>query len=186
MSGHLNWNNLSGTTEMKELIDWLMHIELLSSRVYREASDFFDDPDLVQLLQLSAEDEAYHYQIMATAHDIIGNHPEVKSAFVIDNAIKAPIERTLTETRTKIRTQSLSKEMMINCIVDTEYSEWNDMFLYVVNTLKRIHPEFKSVAAKFQHHLKQIEHYLNSDDYGHRKVKAIRRLKPIWTEKLLI
>lgn len=171
---------------MRELIDWLMYIERLSAKVYREAAVFFDDPNLTQILQSSAEDEAYHYQIMAAAHEIIKQHPEVESAFIIDKSIKAPIEQAFQDTLARLGAKSLSKEMMINCIVDTEYSEWNDIFLYVVNTLKRINPEFKSVAAKIQHHLRHIEYYLNSDDYGHRKVRAIRKLESIWTEKLLI
>ena len=171
---------------MKEIVEWLMHIERKSAKLYREAAAYFNDPTLIQFLWHLADDEAFHYQIMVEASKIIEDYPEVESAFVVDEEVKTPIVSTINRARNRLASKTLTKALLIDTIVAIEYAEWNDIFLYVVNKLKIHHPNFKSIAAEFQRHLRHIEHFLESDDYGRQKVESIRKLRPVWTENILI
>ena len=171
---------------MKEIVEWLMHIERISAKLYREAAAYFNDPALVQFLRRLAEDEAFHYQIMGEAAKIVEDHPDVLSAFIVDQEVTAPIEAAIQEARRHLKLNSLTKDLMVDTIVAIEYAEWNDLFLYVVNKLKIHHPNFKSIAAEFQRHLRHIEHFFESDDHGRQKVDNIRKLRPVWTENILI
>ena len=171
---------------MREIVEWLMYVERISAKLYREAAGYFNDPALVNFLWHLAEDEAFHYQIMGEASKVIEDYPDVESAFVIDHEIKAPIEDAILQAQSMLESSSLTNALMIDTIVAVEYAEWNDIFLYVVNTLKQHHPNFKLVAAEFQSHLRHIEHYLDSHGDGRQKAEVIRKLRPIWTEKILV
>lgn len=171
---------------MKEIIEWLMYIESIAAQLYREAADYFDDPAFKKFLENNAREETYHHRIMSKALAIHTRHPEVESAFSLDAEIKETIQNSFLKTLARLNSKQLTREMMIDYIVTTEYSEWNDIFLYAVNSLKENHPDFKSVASRIQNHLRQIEHYLTSNDYGLKKVEDIRSLQPVWTEKILV
>ena len=171
---------------MKEIVEWLMYIERISAKLYREAAAYFKDPALVQFLWRLADDEAFHYQIMGEASKIIDDYPEVESAFIVDREVRKQIESAISNAQNRIASKTLTKTLMIETIVEIEYAEWNDIFMYVVNKLKIHHPNFKSIAAEFQRHLRHLEHFLESDDDGRRKVDSIRKLRPVWTENILI
>jgi len=80
----------------------------------------------------------------------------------------------------------LTKEDLIDGIIKTEFSEWNDFFLYIVNILKDNHKEFKYTAAKIQHHIRHIEHFVQSYPDLKDKIKQIKTIPAVWTESILV
>ena len=72
---------------MKEIVEWLMHIERISAKLYREAAAYFNDPALVQFLRHLADDEAFHYEIMGEASKVVEEYPEEASAFVANSVM---------------------------------------------------------------------------------------------------
>lgn len=171
---------------MKEIIQWQMEIEDYACNLYRKASDQFNDPVLVQFLEQMHEDELFHYQIMKKALNIIDDYPEIKSPLVIDDEIKSAIKKFFSENYEKIQHGDFTKEALIDSIVNLEFSEWNEIFIFVVNSLKHISPEFKPVVPQIQRHLNQIEHFLRSDKYGRKVMAPLLELEPVWTERILI
>lgn len=171
---------------MKDLIDWLMRIEHISGKLYGDAALFFSDKRIKEFLQRCAEDEALHLGIMASAAQAIQAQADINSAFVVDQEIKKAIEWPFKENRARLSAGSLTEAQVIDCVVETEFSEWNDIFLYVVNSMKDIKPRFKSAAAKIQNHLWQVEQFLSTTEYGRQKTEIIRNLQPVWKEKILI
>ena len=174
------------TAPMKDIVEWLMRIEQISERLYREASLFFSDAGFRRFLAHSAEDESLHYRIIARAAQTIRAKSKIGSAFSIDQEIRKTIERHIQVNQARLEGKLLTEAQMIDCVVNTEFSEWNDIFLYVVNSLKEIEPQFKTAAAKIQNHLRQVEYFLSTSDYGRQKTEIIRNLKPVWKEKILI
>ena len=171
---------------MKDLVAWLTHIESMSARIYRHCAEYFQDPALKAFLEHSADDEAVHYKIMISAAETLLVHPEIKAAITMDPETQWRIERPLRSMAESLKSKTLSREALIDGIIEIEFSEWNRIFLYVVNSLIRIQPEFKLSAAKIQNHLRRIEHFLGSDSYGKQKIDAIRDLPPVWHEKILV
>ncbi|MFH1982903.1 MAG: response regulator [Pseudomonadota bacterium] len=171
---------------MKDIVDWLTHIESMSARLYRQSADYFQDAALKEFLEHSADDEAVHYKIMVTAAETILVHPEIKSAITMDAETKRRIEAPFHANAERLKNNTLSRESLIDGLIETEFSEWNSIFLYVVNSLTRLRPEFKGSAAKIQHHLRHIEHFLGSDSYGKQKMFSLRDLQPVWNEKILV
>ena len=71
-------------------------------------------------------------------------------------------------------------------MVEAEFSEWNDFFLYVVNSLKERSNEFKFPAAKMQSHIKSIAEYIEKVEDKSGIIDKVRDLPPVWIEKILI
>jgi len=64
---------------MQEQIKWLIGIEQMAGKLYREAADFFkEDEGLSNFLNGLAEDEALHFHILGSAAEYIRSHPETK------------------------------------------------------------------------------------------------------------
>ena len=146
---------------MKEIIKWLIDIEQLAGILYRGAADFFiEDKELSTFLAHLGEDEAWHFHIMGSAAQHLVDKPdEAYPQIAIDEDTQKKIETPFVENQEKLSSGNLTEESLMACIVATEFSEWNDLFLYVVNTLKKESREFQYVAARMQNHLKQIEQH---------------------------
>lgn len=173
---------------MKEIIDWLITVEHLANDFYFKAAQIFpEDKGLTIFLNHLAEDEAYHYHIMASAAEYVLRAKTQKEAAIrVDDSIKEKIEAPFKNNLVLASARTLTREALIDCIITSEYSEWNEIFVYVVNSIKEEDRVFEHAASKIQHHLKHIEHYLSSTDYGKQQLAGLKKIPQIWKERILI
>jgi CheY-like chemotaxis protein len=90
------------------------------------------------------------------------------------------------EYKNRLSTGYLTKEDMIACIITIEFSEWNDVFLYVVNTLKQSSRSFEDGAAKIQQHKRHIESFFKALPNGQQYLEKIEQLPSVWETKILV
>lgn len=173
---------------MKEIIEWLVGMEHLSGEIYNDASGLFkEDKTFAELLNHLAEDEAWHFHVMASAAEFLQSEAQRPPDIIaLDSAAKARMERPFHENREKISSGMLTKDSMLDCIAATEFSEWNDYFLYVVNILKEKRREFAYVASKIEQHKKLIERYFEKLPNNRIYLDKIRRLPKVWNTRILI
>lgn len=172
---------------MKDLIQWLRKVEHVAGEVYSYAASVYaDDPNLSKFLLHTAEDEAWHYHVMGSAADFLLSDPSVDTAITIDNNTGKKIFGYFNDIKEGIEKRTLSRNELIKKIVEVELSEWNDIFLYVVNTLKERSIEFKYPAARMQAHLKSIAHYVENVENKLGMLDEIKKLPPVWTEMILV
>lgn len=173
---------------MKEIIEWLIRVEQMAGSLYRDAAFFFkDDKELAVFLGELGEDEAWHFHLMGSASEFLRGHPKTATAQIIpDEAIRSRIETPFIKSHEQLKAGQLTKESILSSIAATEFSEWNDLFLYVVNSLKEESREFQYVAAKMQGHLKHIMDFLGSRPEGLPFMNKIRQLPQVWREQVLI
>jgi CheY-like chemotaxis protein len=173
---------------VKEIINWLITVEHLANDFYFEASKLFsEDRELTEFLKHIAEDEAYHYHIMGSAAGYLLRSKSARPvSIIVDDSIKGKISEPLVKNIALARNKTLTREILIDSIVESEFSEWNDIFLYVVNSIKEEERVFAHAASKIQHHLKHIEWYLNTTSYGRQQLEKFRGIPHIWKEKILI
>ncbi|NVN92827.1 MAG: response regulator [Desulfuromonadales bacterium] len=172
---------------MKAIIDWLITIEHLANKFYSEASNFFnDDIELKTFLQHLSEDEAEHYHTMVSAAHYIANIPPEKAQIEIDDSIKSKIESPFRVARELLDKRIINSNSVIDCIVESEFSEWNDLFIYVINTLKTKDIIYKYSELKIQRHMRAIDYYLNKSEYGRIKLQEFTKLPYAKKEKLII
>ena len=173
---------------MEEIVKWLQEIEQTASDLYRDASVFFEeDKEFAHFLGALAEDEAYHVDVIVKAAEYFRDATDKRPPFItLDSGTKEKIQRPLRENRERLLAGHLRKKDMIGCIVTNEFSEWNSIFLYVVNTLRDSYRQFEDVAAKIQQHKQRIETFLELLPDGRKYLEEIRRIPSVWRERILI
>lgn len=173
---------------MKGEINWLLGIEQTAGRLYREAADFFrEDDGLAAFLSSLAEDEAWHFHIMGSAAEYLRTHHAVAPLeLVFDDATREKINAPFVENYRQMKEGCLSKDSILACVAATEFSEWNDLFLYVVNALKEESREFQYVAARMQEHLHNITDFLEKRPEAAPLLAKVRDLPRVWREHILI
>ncbi len=128
-----------------------------------------------------AKDEMWHYQIM---QDIIAHHPSID--IQIDDGRQKELLDQITIPLERLKAGQLSRTDLLSHLIDTEYSEWNDVFLFAVSSMNSKQPEFKSVASQLQNHLDKIEQHImtiTDDSVILEKLFAVKR---IWNKRILI
>lgn len=172
---------------MKELADWLIKMERLARDFYDTAAQAFkDDKELAGFLKHLAEDEAWHYDVMGSAAQYLEGNKEIAAGIVLDRITREKVEVPFRDCGKKLGSGTLTREHVINCMVAAEFSEWNNVFVYVVNTLKEAKSEFAHAASKMQAHKRHIENFIESLPEGRVYLKTLRRLPPVWNARILI
>jgi CheY-like chemotaxis protein len=173
---------------MEEIITWLLRIERMAGQLYAGAAHLFPhDLVLTAFLTHLADDEALHALAMGSA---VGRlHPELPypdQAVVLDDTVRHKVEIPFQVNLERLRTGTLDRQSLLECITVTEFSEWNDLFLYVINLLKDRSREFQYVAARIHGHQKMIREFFGNDPSVTKELAKIDGLPRVWNEKILL
>jgi CheY-like chemotaxis protein len=172
---------------MKKLIRWLREVEHLANDIYFQAANFYDDDrQFKAFLEQNAEDEAWHYHVMGSAAEYFNSIPAPVPAISVDKETSDRVMKYFYDIKERLDKKTISKEEFIEKIVEAELSEWNDIFLYVVNILKEKSNEFIYPAARIQSHVKKIVQFLEETSDCPVILNKLRSLPPVWTENILI
>lgn len=172
---------------MEEIINWLIRIEKLAGDFYKDAAEYFkDDNSLKEFLKDSTDDESWHFHIMGSAKSQTGQITIPEPDFILSNEIKERIESPIIENHERLRNKEITVEQLLDCIAESEFSEWNKIFLYVVNILKTEIHQFNIAAAKIQGHLGRVEAFLKSFPHGIKRLNEITNLEKVFVENILV
>ncbi|MEJ2034039.1 MAG: response regulator [Deltaproteobacteria bacterium] len=169
---------------MKEIISWLLDIERMAGQLYAGAARLFpEDGALTSFLTHLADDEALHALAMGSALNKLHSAEEV---VLLDEAVRQEVEAPFRVNLERLRTGTLDRQSLLECIVATEFSEWNKLFLYVINLLKESSREFQFVAASMHSHQKMISEFFAKEPDFKNELATINALPKIWKEKILL
>lgn len=172
---------------MKHIVEWLIQIEDWASRIYENlAPGFKDDAHFHNFLVHLADDEALHFHFMSSALICLEKNPHLASDIVLDQPTRELVEAPLQKIETAVQSGDIGRPQLMELIYQNEHSEWNDLFLYVVNTLEQNCPRFKVIGPSLQNHLRQIERFMHSNPDGSGIISKIKKLSPVWKERVLV
>lgn len=173
----------------KEIVDWLINIEGIAGSFYSRAADFFeargDNNELTLLLKRLSLDEAAHLNIMKRAASML-EETNVPHEVTLDDQTRDRLKAACLEAAGMLDRGAMTEEALIDCIIESEYSEWNDIFLFVLSLLKGLRPEYIQAVAGIQQHKKRIERYIAERPHLRGKLEKIKSLKDLWHEKILV
>jgi len=86
----------------------------------------------------------------AAAEPLNRRDQKSQSAAALDQRTWVRVERPLSTCAEKLYRNELTADQMMECIVDAEYSEWNALFLYVIDMLQGGNKGFQRVASKVE------------------------------------
>ena len=149
---------------MEEIIKWLAYIEKCASAFYKKSAVALkDDHELSIFLNHLSEDEDQHAELLEKASGyLIEIDTPIEPALLVDENFKAKIEEYFLKCGEEKSVEHISKKEVIESLVAAEYSEWNDIFLYVINSLQPQSKEVQYIAATIQSHKDHIEEYVKS------------------------
>ncbi len=173
---------------MKEIVEFLKIIEDKAFQVYSEAADFFSkDAKLSNFIFKLAEDELLHFNLMNSAFEILETiEEEVRDHIYLDEQIKARIAKPLNDCHDLQKSNTLTRDILLRNMVEAEFSEWNYIFLYVINRLQAHSPIFSFAAAKIQAHQNRMIQFLEAQEDTCRLLDLIRKAPKLWDKKVLI
>lgn len=173
--------------EMKEIIEWLIAVEDRACRFYESAAArFVQDAEFNGFLIGLANDEKSHGRFMRRAAELTAGRGEGLTLVSLEDGVVTSLYGLFDRCERGIDAGRVNKDEVMECIISTEYSEWNDLFLYVINTFKRAHKEFIPAAAELQRHKRRVERYIAAYPEYKGRLDKVRTLPAIWEEKILV
>ncbi|MBF0558603.1 MAG: response regulator [Nitrospirae bacterium] len=172
---------------MKDIIEWLIGIEERAARLYMDAANCLHaDNELADLLKHLAEEEQEHVKLMKDAHMLYRETPFIEPSVALDSITKDGIEKSFSNCERNLTLKSFTADHVHNCLVETEFSEWNDVFLLVINTFKKNNREFLPIVAAIQRHKNDIKCYFEALPGGQKFLDTIKHLSDILFNTILI
>jgi CheY-like chemotaxis protein/rubrerythrin len=172
---------------MEDIITWLCHIEDLARNFYTRAADRFkEDPVLSDLLRRLAEEEAQHYQLLKSAGDSFRDKEPPQFAIRVDAAARDRLERPFRDSLTKLLEGDLTPKALLSNVVFVEFSELNDIFLYVMATCQQDSKTLQQMASNVQAHQNRIEKYLDRLPDHLRPPDHVHDFPKVWEHAFLV
>lgn len=174
---------------IKEIINWLCGIERRAEEFYKSAALVLqkDDPELSSLVVRLAAEEADHLKCMEEILQCVEGQIEPECVIELDDETRKRIEGYFVNSEESLKAGELTPAKMVEMIVNAEFSEWNDIFLYAVKIAKESTcNECTSSIAGMQSHKERIKEFIESRDEYKSFLEAIKELPDIWNETILI
>ena len=173
---------------MEQIIAWLIAVEKGAQRLYAACARALapDHPVAARMLARLSSDEAQHALYLEQALDCCIRTNTCPDVIRLDRATAQRAESSFAEFEAILKSDKPSVVRILENIIQIERSEWNELFLYVVSSLRERCPELAHVAPQIQHHLRFIETNLAAIAPGMNWQNRIRALKPVWQENILV
>ncbi len=173
---------------MKDIIDLLLILENEAAEIYSLASVIFSNNiPLYKLLIDLEKDEIWHKDIIINADEFYKeNKIKLNADIRIDAALKEKLVNPFIKIRELINNKSITEEIFINSLIESERSEWNYIFIYCISTIFKYDPKYKKIAAKIEEHLLHIENEIRKFPDNKNYLKLFSGINKIWDRKILI
>ena len=172
---------------MNDFIHWLIGIEERAATLYaKAAAAFSEDIEFSRFLSQMAQEEQAHIALLRRAIGPMSQKTMTEACFFLDEDLRRKIEDPFTRAQLLLQEGKLSKTTMIDVIAEAEFSEWNEIFLYTVDTLKFMDEDFQKAVSEVDKHRMNIQNFISSIPGGDSLLQRIRRLCPVWNKRVLI
>lgn len=170
-----------------DLVNWLIGIEERAALFYAEAAEVFAaDVELNRFLTELAREEDRHHQLLRRALPCFARETLLQSCFWLDTEMKCKTEAPFVRARQLLSHRKLTKVELLGLIAEAEFSEWNDIFLYVIGLLKKCGREFEEAAAEMDCHRRDVEKLVLSLPEGEAILARSGRMPAVWKRRILV
>lgn len=172
---------------MTDLVEWLSEIEHRAAELYAAAAAAFSaDPKFSALLQQLSREEEWHGLLLRSLVAARGNTEAGEAVITIDEKTRGNISGLLATGLKKLLAGEMSRDEMLETMAAAEFSEWNDIFLYVLHALQERGREYQAAVVEIERHKEQIVRFLASEPDGERLLETMRRLPSVSDKRILI
>ncbi len=174
--------------ELVAIIEWLRGIEEQAFHLYeRAAVQFESQPELVSFWRRLAQDEMWHCHLMGSAVTLLKKRADAPlSVLKLDKQTRENVEGPLRLALARLDGHDVSLAEMAEGMMEVEFSEMNDIFLYVINTCQSYSKIFQHLASTIQDHEDRIVQFLDNLPEEIRPPRAAQSLPKIWQRRILV
>ena len=161
---------------MEETINWLVDIETSAADLYEEAATaFLEDQDFSRFLALLSTEEREHINLLHQARGAISSKEVKRACFYFDDHFRKKIEDPFIRARRLLKNGELTKAAMVDILAEAEFSEWNDLFLYILDALKVLDEDVQKAVSDIDQHRRHVQEYILSLPGGDSLIQRVRR-----------
>lgn len=172
---------------MSDIITWLIGVETSAANLYEEAAIVFSgDEGFSRLLSRMAVEEREHEKLMQQASASITDDEMKGASFSFDDEFRSKIEAPFSRAWCLLKDGALTKTAMVDILVEAEFSEWNEVFLYTLDVLNVSKEEIQTFVSDVEQHRVHIQEYITSLPDGDRLFQRIRKLSQTGGKRVLI
>jgi len=172
---------------MKEMSAWLVDVEELAMRFYEKASvRFVDDKPLSELLKALSEDEKRHHAVVGKAYELLDGSEVMNTGIGINERTKKEITQYLITCEKRLETGAMTKDELMEAIVSIEYSENNDVFLFLMGVFRNYLKGLLDAGTNIKQHKGQIERFIKSRPEYERLLAKVAAIPEVGKENILI
>lgn len=171
-----------------ELVDWLVSVEQLAHDVYEAtAATLPSDGELLDFVSSLAENEKDHAELITRIRDVMADQEHVEMPEIrLDADLRTTIERPLRELQDAAETGNVDVKRALELIAKVEFTEWNEIFLYVLQTFGPKTPETEAVLAEIQEHERRIEAFIARLPAKLHPGQDVAELQKLWNVRVLL
>ena len=172
---------------MDEIIRWMITVEKTVAALYTEAAVVFSaDQKFSSFLSLLAEEEQDHIKLLEEALLSLPEMSPRGACFSFDDEFRRKIEEPVVNAKRSLERRELSHTDMVDVVTNVEFSEWNEMFVYTLDTTKALDERFRQAISDIDQHRKHVQEYVSSLPDGEAFLEKLRKLSPVWSRRILI
>lgn len=173
---------------LREIIEWLKHLEGTAYRLYEKASEVYqDDKGLSDFLRQLSADEKLHLDLVLRAGEYLSSVDDFKPVISLDPETRKKVERPFMDLSGRLSDGGLSREELLNGVVTLEFSEVNHIFLYVMDSIRERSPgQFNTAAASQDRHKDRLRAFLSEREEFRGLLKRIEQIPQVLKERILI
>lgn len=177
----------SRPSAMINIVDWLVGVEERAAAFYKQAAAVFaEDKTFSAFLLHLADEEAEHLELLSGSVDHQTQQVIAGACFLLDENMRRSVEAPFDRAHDLISKGDLTKQAIVGVIAEAEFCEWNEIFLYVIDTIKGQGREVQKAVAEIDQHRKEIETFISSFSWGEQILAQIGRLRPVWKRRVLV
>jgi len=145
---------------MRELIRYLAELECTTGSMYADAAEYFaQDRELSSFLKDLEQDEIRYYDIMNRIMDFLSGSTDFSSEIFIDPRAWKRLEESLLSFKYSLASGTLTSLKLFEFLDAIEFSEWNYIFIYIIEVLKGRFAELFQVAGLLENHMNKIRNF---------------------------
>ena len=172
---------------MHDILIWLIGVEQTAADIYEAAADFFaGDENFSRLLMQMSSEEQDHVNLFRRVSSLIAEDEIKRASFYFDAGYRNKIEAPFTRAADLLQEGTLNKTAMLEVLVDAEFSEWNEILLYILDRLNISDVEVHQLLSDIELHRRHVEVYLASLPSGDSYLKRIRKASQTSGKHILI
>lgn len=172
---------------MDEIIRWMITVEKMVAALYSEAADVFSaDQKFSRFLSTLAVEEQDHIKLLEEALLSLPEMSPRGACFYFDEDFRRKIEEPVVNAKSSLERRDLSHTDMVDVIINVEFSEWNELFIYTLDTTKAMDEGFRQAISDIDLHREHVQEYVSSLPDGETFLQKLRKLSPVWSRRILI